>query len=650
MAISGRRTIELHVETTEDGRGLLQAEHEVRRMARGIDDANRRMGHLGHSTHDFNAQIKEARENVRRWAHEMARGGGVDVERNWRNARRELARLERAAKDLLPHAGGKGWFGTGIDFSQGLAESRGILIAGLVGLAVLASPAIGAVVAGAVTGAVGAGGIIGGVVAAAQDPRVKDAFKEAVGSFSAADFGRDIFVGPTIAGIRELKQAVKDMNIGKALAPLAPLVPVLAKGIGDLGRKLMPGLNEAFAHAGPFVDALADGLGDTGAALGDMISDMASSEGSIEGLMMLFDILSGTLRFVGAASRELADVWDFLTDIGQTTADSIANVLDVMGKFPILGAWWKHLGNMARGMETRWREMNQASEDSLKTGTEQISLFHGLHNVMSGVEGIVGAVTNAVDDYNNAIAEMIQQEKDFLDLTMDQDRQAIAWEQAFDDLAASVKENGKSLDIFSEKGRNNRSAILDMIDIARQEFETNQRLGMSFQENTRQLERQIDRIRWHAYHLGLDKKAIDALVKRYILEIQVRTYATGPLAAYINSIFGKGISIGGFQIIGPAHVEAGDFGGSPSPAGFPGMASGGFTGGGAFWAGEHGRELVFAPPGSYVMPHGASEALAGGSGRYVVDVQLNGKTIQEIMIAEALGRGITATAIRVAYP
>ena len=48
--------------------------------------------------------------------------------------------MTQAMTPAPPGGGGRGgWGGTGIDFSKGLSESRGMIIAGLVGLAVAAS-------------------------------------------------------------------------------------------------------------------------------------------------------------------------------------------------------------------------------------------------------------------------------------------------------------------------------------------------------------------------------------------------------------------------------------------------------------------------------------------------------------------------------
>jgi hypothetical protein len=258
---------------------------------------------------------------------------------------------------------------------------------------------------------------------------------------------------------------------------------------------------------------------------------------------------------------------------------------------------------------------------------------------------------------NDELEATTQLVGDYLDLTLSADRGAVRWEQALDRLAESVAENGKSLDITTEKGRANVDNLLDMADSAVSTRERNLRLGMSLDEANAAYDRQIDRIKWHAYHLGLDKKAIDKLIGKYEVEVNFR-FVTQGLEAVIGKISGAfaGLfGLGAGKSTGPS--------GFWFPKGVPEQFPRGldrqipsFQHGGATPAFApfrvHEGEMLFSDRQHYVATAAQTAAMSGGGAMrpILVQVIVEGKVVRQAQIDEATARGVSESAIRVAYP
>ena len=98
----------------------------------------------------------------------------------------------------------------------------------------------------------------------------------------------------------------------------------------------------------------------------------------------------------------------------------------------------------------------------------------------------------------------------------DADAAAIAYQQSLDDATASVKENGKTLDINTEKGRNNMSALLDLKDAALASAEANLKNG----DDITVVKGQMDSARESFIKVAMqmnggNRKAAEALATKY---------------------------------------------------------------------------------------------------------------------------------------
>jgi hypothetical protein len=97
----------------------------------------------------------------------------------------------------------------------------------------------------------------------------------------------------------------------------------------------------------------------------------------------------------------------------------------------------------------------------------------------------------------------------------DADAAAIAYQQSLDDAAKSAKENGRTLDINTEKGRANKQSLLGLKDAALASAEANLKNGDSTEKVKGQMDKARESFIKVAEKMGLSKKAAKDLADRY---------------------------------------------------------------------------------------------------------------------------------------
>jgi hypothetical protein len=713
------------------GRGYLAEGDKILVKTRAMDSA---VDELGDEVDDLSRDLSQVAANADPAARaidevgDQARGSAVGVallSHELQRATRELVAL-RAAYALTPTVGlassivGKkneirrltrlmsstGALDEGLpgelnlpklDFSRLVGEARGMLIAGLVYVIAASAPAIGAAIAGAVTGAVGGGGIIGGIAAASMDPRVQAAWRNLGQSIDMEDFAGPAFIRPTLAAITELRDAFDELDLDESLTLVAPYVQIFAKGIADLARNLIPGLNAALAASGPFMVVFAEGLAETGAALGEMLTDMAEDEGAIMGLHALFDLLTGTLRWLGAAVRYLAVTWRFLVTSGEGVAEffsdatlgasRLLNELQGISLFaPVAGWAFRSMGDRAENARQHFEDWaNTVQESGTKAETAREMYERLMREGLDPFPAYLLESQEAAEKANRSVVDLSMSLDTMFNKLMGSQRAEIQFERAMDDLTDSVKEHGKSLDIHTEKGRANVNGLLDQVDAAKAMRDEMIELGRSTDVADAAYHRNLQRIREHAYALGLDKEAVDAIVGRYDVVINFKVqgqFLTGfqlsgkPSFAELESsrlrpVFGTPVPGARARVLRPPSfaeqevVRQHSYGTGPPPTPlkprrqhtqtFPGFASGGETPAFAPWR-VHRDETVFDSYSSYVATAAQSRAMFGPSGStggtltHILDVRINGRTVRELAIEDARARGVRQDSITVAYP
>jgi ABC-type transporter Mla subunit MlaD len=589
--------IRLDVVTRADNRGLLEASREIDKLKgrtdaldssttsldRSTDNLGDSFDSTGRDAFDLSAAIEDARKNAAALRAEFARTGEQGLFKDIRGQETLLRRLEKISDEIAKADGtsgvgvtigsaigtraGRGVFSGITDSIQSIPSSaRGILIGSAIGIGAVMSPAIGGIVSGAIVGGLGVGGVIGGIVAASGDPRVGDAWKEfAAQSLTPEAFGREAFVGPTIAAIGELQDALDDIDLGDTLEKAAVFVRPLAHGVGDFARNIMPGFNRALDNAGPVIAELSQGFGDMGKALGDMVGDMSEGEGAAKGMRYTFMLLNGAIHVIGDTMHGLGVALDFISDKGAGVTGAMEDIAHWVPFFmPFADAF---------------AEMNDDLE-RLNAGTTV---------TIGAIDRTGDAVEDNTadwDELHNSIMEVVRAENLYFERTMAIPEAVDSFEQAIDDFNESLKENGRTFDSNTEKGRNNRDSMRDMVVEAQNIRTAMIAQGQSISDANRAYEENIARIEAIAKAAGITKQQLQQMAGNYRLTFTITTVGRAPRITYGGTVqsFGAGI------------LEYAEGGLVPGPRGMPQLAV------------VHGGEYVV----SNEMQSGGAPTLGGG--------------------------------------
>lgn len=477
----------------------------------------------GGSAFSFAGEVAKARQQIRELQSQIALTGDRSLMPQLIDARRIVAQYEKIGTEA-----GKA-FSAG---AQGTMSTPGIgpiVMASVAAAVVAASPTLGAMLAGVVAGTVGTGGVAGGLFMASRDERVRvEAMR--VGDAIMAEFfrGGGNFVGPAIGALRELEDAFKDMHVPEAFAKLAPTVEVIAKGFGDFGRNIMPGLNKAFERMGPFAEVAAQGLSEAGRALGDFLDDVTASPGAIMGLETAFTVLEGVIRVTGGALKWLSDLYAGWVDTQIKLASGAAGVAAMLGQTELAA----RLTVLAKALV----EM----KDTTPGATGAIHSFGEAADVAAAEARLFA---QAVKDAQDAISE-------FQNVMLAQDKNRLAVEQGFVDLSKVLRENRGHLFDNTQAARDNEAALQDQIGKLMVSREANIRAGMSVKDANTLYDQQIEKLIGIGANADISRTKLEAMAKKYKIEFIVTGLTNAAvsalqLAASGFTKFTKGFASGG---------------------------------------------------------------------------------------------------------
>lgn len=611
MAADKKVRIEIVVD--EDTKGATKAATAVAGVRKESDKLDHSFKETAKGARSLDDQLRELYQRRRQIADQLSAGDDADLMKERGRVNRRIGLLKKLQDEtkVLRKDGMAGAFDLG---GEGI-RPRNAAIGGAVGAVAILAPAIGAVIAGALSGTVVGAAMAGGILSAIHEPAVASAAQTFGESISHEFFsGGDAFVGPIIESLGILQKDFQDMNLGDAFAKVAPYVAIVAGGIGDLGKNLMPGFNKLLDRAGPFSEIFAGGLADLGSALGDFLDQISSSPGALEGLYGGMKMLSGAVVVLGRMLNGLADAFDLIIREYAGISGALEDIpfLDTFGQFA---------------------KMNDYFEDLAASGQMVTAVVGGVGQSAQGAGAATSTFAGYLADADNNAKGLSDTLFGLFDAEMSASKAADDWEAAIDKLSESVKENGKTLDSHTEKGRENRDALRDLVQAAMDQREANEKAGMSTQEANEKYAAQILFIEKLAEKLGLAKAEILKLVGVYEVTIitNYKTHGTPPNYNPGNASAASG------EVYAPPRATGG-----PVVAGMP------------YTINERGRETVTFSAGGTVHPANLTPAMSGmrggGTVRHVVDVQINGRTVRELLIDDALGRGMSSSTIAAVYP
>lgn len=380
--------------------------------------------------------------------------------------------------------------------TQGLKSFRfipgtfqGILITGLAAVIIAAAPAIASALSAMFTTALGLAGIGAGVaLAITQSPEIQAAGTR-LGEIllNGLESAAVSFATPVLQSIAIIERRFEHLQpvIEQAFSSLAPHLTTLTQGFVDFVSNLMPGVLDAFAAAGPAIDEFASQIAHTGEILSDAFSRLSDDpETLIEGLRLAFFLLNSTIAGTAATLDLLSEAWQF----------------------------WVN---------------------SMDAATEKFRIFsplaQGIHALLRNIQDDTTTLTPTTDAYGDALLKqgeganyaavqgnaLVETLREVWNVQLQVTNSAIAVEAAIDRVSEAFKENGKTLDIGTEKGRENISMVNDFIASAIREHEAAIAAGAGIEETNKAYQARIRELERTLRAAGLTEAQINELVGAY---------------------------------------------------------------------------------------------------------------------------------------
>jgi hypothetical protein len=249
------------------------------------------------------------------------------------------------------------------------------------------------------------------------------------------------------------------------------------------------------------------------------------------------------------------------------------------------------------------------------------------HEATEGSTAATKDSTGAIQDQIAALEELINKQREAAGIVLDQREAERNLQQAIDSAAESIANNGATLDINTQKGRDNQSALDQIADSTFGLVEAQAKNNASTEQLTGTMAHGRDQFIETARHMGLTRDQAIALANQlglipgnYVANVQADTGRAraelNGFAGLLNSIFGRTYTVAANVI---ASV-AGDIGH---------RATGGpVLPGRDYLVGERGIEILrMSGSGTgTVIPHHQTEKMLGGD--TIVYVTIDGQQLQ----------------------
>lgn len=556
------RDLTLALHERRDGNALLAAARDLDKLGRGVDATGEKFTAMAQDAKALTVEMEKANARVIELRRQFAATGDRALLVDIRRERAHLGQLRRLIEEMFPDVAEK--VGGGFAISIGKAFSsmplRTKAITALVGLAVIAAPAIGAIVSGAVVGLTATGGIAGGIIAATKDPRVRSAAQDFGKSISKEFFGSgEAFVQPTIRALEILKKDFAALDLKSAFAPGAAAVETLAHGIGNFAKEIMPGFNRVMERAPLLAEIMADGLGNVGDAISDMLIVMMESEGTIEGLRAAFTLLAGVIRGFGNVAAFLGDSFHVVNVIVAKTSGAVEDLYQLFAdqtqQIPILG-------NLFGFFAEQFAKVNDRAEEFTGTGEDVISVLERANPLQGAINRALAAGIPFVaqsgltwEEYENRVRDANRALDEMIDTQFGVDNANLAVNRGLLDLKESIKENGRHWETNTDAGLANRDALLSQVEALDRQRRANIKAGKDADIAGAAFNRELGKLETLARNADISEAELRDLVGDYRVNITTTTTLITRRLNYTSNYLQPG-DIQGRQHGGPVMAGA----------------------------------------------------------------------------------------------
>jgi tape measure domain-containing protein len=206
----------------------------------------------------------------------------------------------------------------------------------------------------------------------------------------------------------------------------------------------------------------------------------------------------------------------------------------------VTAAWQEYIGTgfgslqreidvqrMTTALDNQVGVLDQAEKKKLIQAEVSKGLATQEGRTASAIDGFSASTeesTSAIQQQIDALQKQQEELRESADNAADADRAQIRFKEAVDRAKDAVKENGRTLDLNTKKGRDNKNALLDMRDAALQDVDAQKKLGASSNDLRSRMESQRRKFIDVARQMGLTKQQANNLADEYgLIPSQVST-------------------------------------------------------------------------------------------------------------------------------
>lgn len=476
-------------------------------------------------------------------------------------------------------------------------------------------------------------------------------------ALSLLRFGYGIYAAMG-AGIATLSTQLTALGLtAPAVARVATSLRVLQGALGVVGvifavKTAVEALSSAFGPAPPKVDKLGESLlrfqqdgkatGEAARLFGEDLKGLGDNIETLAGRSTSFDWLPGMKQAAGldAAKKELRAYDEALSQMVRG-----GNIEGASAAFREVSTQAREQGvtlNEVRGLFPAYKEALADNEAQQKATAKAMGLFgdsaRGTTEALKEQRQSADSLKTALDNLNGT------------QLSLNEAQRAL--QEAIDDGTASLKENGRTLDINTEKGRANASALDAIAKAAMAEADATLIATGSTEQATRVLQTARDELIRQAQQYGLTAEQArqyadkvlsipKAAETNVIAKTEVANSRLDAFRQNVASLQDKQITVKTIYESRYDPATQSPFGTGRAIGGVIGkFANGGVAGirGAMALVGEQGPELVRLPYGSSVMPAGQTRQMMGGGGGggtpapVVLEFRSGGSRLDDLLI------------------
>lgn len=351
-------------------------------------------------------------------------------------------------------------------FGKGMSRALRIggnpyVMAALLPAVVGAAPFLGAALAAGIVSGTTLAAIGGGIALAVRDPEIKHAAAQTGKNITdSLEGAAEPFKGELLEAfaLGERSMSRWEPWIRRIGAASAQGLMPLARGITGLIDRALPGMTRAIERIYPAFVAIERGLRGVGQDVGDLFDSLSDNGAEMAaGMTGVFMIIRGSIQFVALTVNGLTEAFGWMMDriyqIGALMQEWGRATASIPGPIGEIGKGLLQVGNHIMSGKPQWDAWRAAgvgaalgTADAMGKTDERTRL---LNQSMGATLREAGSLSAAFQLLNGAALSAREAES--------------AYQAAIDGVTASIKANGKTLDLNTEKGRANDAAIRQLI-------------------------------------------------------------------------------------------------------------------------------------------------------------------------------------------